>query len=186
MIIAFTGKMGVGKSTAIEELVEICNKEIKLIKFAAPLYDMQEYIYRRIAPVYTRGEDFIKDRKLLQYLGFEWGRQTIGETVWVDLWKSEVLRVLNRGPKYLPVCDDVRFDNEAEAVKSLGGFVIQVTSSKTQDRIKMVGAGHPSESGINKKYIDYIITNDGTIKELRDSLTDVLNRIEKTRYINKE
>lgn len=177
MIIAFTGKMGAGKSTAIEELAEIQPKEIHLVKFAAPLYDMQEFIYRRVQNVYRRPSNFIKDRKLLQFLGTDWGRNVIGEDVWVNLWKDEVRYTSENFPRYITVCDDLRFDNEAVAVKASGGVIIQIISDNRSQRIDTSLSSHASESGIDKKYIDHTLVNNGTIKELRDGLKEILNLI---------
>jgi hypothetical protein len=188
-IVTFTGRMGVGKSTAIQILDEIPNTALYNVKFAEPLYRMQEEIYNIISSVYKRPADFVKDRKLLQWLGTEWGRGTISESLWIDIWKSEVKDlVMDEGSldKYFTVgggesntiitCDDVRFDNEAEAVKSLGGIIIQLTSNKTDQRINTTNgiSGHASEKGVDKKYIDYTIENNGTMEELRDKLLHVI------------
>lgn len=168
-LIGFTGKMGSGKSTAIQHLKDkytVCN-----IKFAQPLYDIQEYAYRRIHDVYTRPADFVKDRKLLQFLGTEWGRGMVGDTVWVDLWKKEIS---NRGQynslfevDELITCDDIRFDNEAEAIKALGGILVRIESDKANQRIDTTSGivNHPSEQGISEKYIDFTIENNDSIKE---------------------
>ncbi len=43
MIIAFAGAMGSGKSTAIERLKK-CAGRVELVKFAGPIYDIQEYV----------------------------------------------------------------------------------------------------------------------------------------------
>jgi dephospho-CoA kinase len=83
-LIAFTGQMGSGKSTAVSTLREFADNPVHNIKFAQTLYDIQNYIYERIESVYKRPEDFIKDRKLLQWIGTEWGRGTISESLWVD------------------------------------------------------------------------------------------------------
>lgn len=167
-LVCFTGKMGVGKSEAIKLLN---SSDTVLVKFAQPLYDMQEYIYNRISSVYARPESFIKDRKLLQWLGTEWGRDTISQTLWVDLWKAEVTKNLSRGK--LVVCDDVRFDNEAQAVKSLGGLTIKIISDKTDKRIDTQSGinNHSSEAGIHYSYIDAMVENNGTLEEFQAKLT---------------
>lgn len=175
MIIAFNGNMGVGKSTAINVLKDDLALKTVVIKFAQPIYDMQEMIYRRISPVYDRPADFIKDRKLLQWLGTDWGRSTISESLWVDIWKSSAAKAIAAG--YTVICDDVRFDNEAETIKSLNGTIINIVSNKSHDRIN-VNAGlknHPSESGINEDFIDYRVENNGTLEDF----SRVLNKIYK-------
>jgi hypothetical protein len=174
MVIGFSGGMGVGKSTAVETLRESQIKPwgvtVKLIKFAQPLYDMQEFIYDRISGVYTRPETFIKDRKLLQWLGTDWGRESISKSLWMDVWKADVELALAKG--FTVVADDVRFDNEAQAIKDLGGKVILITSTKASERIN-TGAGiqnHASEAGISKNLIDKHITNDADYQSYVETL----------------
>lgn len=175
-LIGFNGGMGVGKSTAIEFL-RASGDIVSLVKFAQPLYDMQEYIYSRISSVYYLPSTFVKDRKLLQWLGTDWGRTTIRESIWVDLWKAEVRRIekLYGG---LIVCDDVRFDNEADAVHSIGGTVVQIVADNAQGRITTANGiqNHSSESGINPRSVDFIIQNNGTLEEFKMSLCELVKQ----------
>lgn len=53
MIIGLNGTMGVGKSTAAALIDKVSINPVKLVKFAGPLYDMQEYIYRRISKAHA-------------------------------------------------------------------------------------------------------------------------------------
>lgn len=188
-IITFNGQMGVGKSTAIEDLKFYAGEEnVKLVKFAGPLYDMQEFMYRRISPVYQRPETFIKDRKLLQWIGTEWGRDSISSTLWVDLWKAEANRLKLSEPKIsidgsesklILVCDDVRFDNEAEVVRSMDGIVVKITADRVDNRIdtKAGIAAHKSESGIDSKFISYTIENNGTVFEFQKKLRELFKQL---------
>lgn len=173
-IIAFTGKMGSGKSTAINELKKLVGQTAN-VKFAQPLYDIQEMIYRRISGAYERPEGFIKDRILLQWLGTNWGRDTISPTLWVDLWKHQVSLVqeLQQNVKVI-TCDDVRFDNEAEMVKSQGGIVVQITRKDANPDGGTGIKAHASEAGISKNLIDFTIENDYGVKELSMMLKRIL------------
>lgn len=170
-LIGFNGGMGVGKSTAIEVLKEM-GETPHLVKFAQPLYDMQEFIYQRISSVYTRPEDFVKDRKLLQWIGTDWGRDTIRRTIWVDLWRAEVMRVGEAHPGELIVCDDVRFDNEAELVQLMGGIVVKIICDAAAARITTANGikGHASEAGVSPLLLDYVIDNNSTLDDYKDSL----------------
>lgn len=179
-LLAFTGKAGAGKSTALECLKDLQYHPLALKKLASPLYDMQEMIYARIKPIYERPVNFTKDRFLLQFLGTEWARKTISDTIWVDLWKQEIERFYkasnNLEVEPIFVCDDVRFDNEAEAVKSLGGHIIQIVSNA--ERIEVQGIpNHASENGVDLKYIDYIIENNGSIDDLKQSLCTLNDKL---------
>lgn len=164
ILITFTGAMGVGKSTAINYLHSRARRA-KNVKFAQSLYDIQEFIYDLISPVYQRPKTFIKDRKLLQWLGTDWGRDTISPTLWVDLWKANVEMAMGGfSSNEVVTCDDVRFDNEAQAVRDMGGVVVRITSSRNGERID-TGAGiknHASEAGISEKFVDFTIDNSDT------------------------
>lgn len=169
--------MGAGKSTTLQLISELSHDKVVNIKFAATLYEMQELLYDKISAVYKRPKDFVKDRKLLQFLGTEWGR-SLSPTIWIDIWKHEVKWIAENSSEHLVVCDDVRFDNEAEAIKSLGGIILQIKSDKTETRIDTKAGiiGHASEGGIDLKHVDYIVENNGTIDDLRSALLYVNSR----------
>lgn len=173
MIIGLSGTMGVGKSTAVEVLRGSAEgRPVFNVKFAQPLYDIQEMVYDRISPVFKRPPEFVKDRKLLQWLGTEWGRDSISKTLWVDLWKARTTQILGQSPGAVVVCDDVRFDNEADAIHHMGGQVILLTGKRTADRAAGgVGIqGHSSEAGIAAHLVDMSVANDGTLDAFKAKL----------------
>lgn len=174
-VLALSGNMGVGKSTAIEILKRYNAKTpVHLVKFAAPLYDAQEFLYRRISSVVKRDSAFIKDRKLLQWLGTEWGRG-LDADLWVKIWTEEVRRLYYENPTHIIVCDDCRFDNEAQAIKSLGGSIVRITSDKASSRINTQPGinNHSSESGIKIDFLDATVSNNSSIEEFKASLLTV-------------
>jgi hypothetical protein len=174
-LIAFTGSMGTGKSTAVQYLKDLnIEKRVDLVKFAAPLYDIQEVVYNRIKAAHTRPETFTKDRKLLQWLGTEWGR-SIDANLWVNLWKAEVKSISDKYPDAVIVCDDCRFDNEAKAVREMGGKIIKIISTKSGERID-TKAGikqHSSESGISEQYVNYWVDNSYTLETYKSQLENI-------------
>ena len=177
-LITFSGGLGCGKSTAIEAIKPWAQgQEIVLVKFAAHLYAIQEFIYGRIAPVYPKPEGFVKDRVLLQWLGTDWGRSK-DLNLWVKLWRADVEAALAR-PNTIVVCDDVRFDNEAEIVKAMGGAVIRL--ERRDARAAAVGGvgikGHASEAGIDPQLIDYIVENNSSLGDFQDSLSTLFSEL---------
>lgn len=173
-LLAFTGKMGAGKSTAIEIYREMYpDKSIVLVKFADPIYDIQDAAYARIASVYERPAGFVKDRKFLQWIGTEWGRG-LSQSLWRDIWKMGATWCLSNG--YDVVCDDIRFDNEAEAVVEMGGKIIEIQAPDSQSRITTANglSAHSSENGINPRFVSKVVLNDGNIMDFKNKLTDVL------------
>lgn len=95
-------------------------------------------------------------REFLQALGVA-ARQHISETVWIDA----LFRSLDT-ERYRYVITDVRFPNEADAVRERGGQVW---------RVERPGTGpandHQSETALNDYPFDRIILNDGTLQDLR-------------------
>lgn len=94
-------------------------------------------------------------RRLLQVLGTEVGRQLLGDDVWVHL----ALRGLN--PDDRVVFTDVRFPNEAQAIKDLGGQVWRITRPGVLEH-----NAHQSESALNEWDFDKYIHNDGSLADL--------------------
>lgn len=174
-IIAFTGSMGSGKTTAIQELLASHRGDQVNVKFAQPLYDMQEYAYGRIDSVYTRPTDFVKDRKLLQWIGTEWGRDTISKTLWVDLWKAEVEKY--KLTDTIVTCDDVRFDNEAETIRSLSGIIIRLETNQARIAAGNGSNTHSSEAGISNQFVKFTVHNNGSLEEFKNNLRTVYREI---------
>lgn len=174
-IIAITGLMGSGKTTALELIMET-NYDYAYIKFAEPLYDIQQFVYDRIG----REQPKPKDRKLLQWLGTDWGR-SIDENLWVNVFRNEVRQareILPPGAYILN--DDTRFDNEAETIKDLGGYIVEVVASPEvrASRIELIQTGHASEKGIDNRFIDFKVVNNGTLDDLREAIKGVLSCIQ--------
>lgn len=169
-----------GKTTALNVLHKELQKNkdiyVQYIKFAGPLYEMQDAIYD-IAKLPKPKE---KDRKLLQYLGTEWGR-SISQTIWVDIFKRSVEELNN--PDAFDFCnlftnvivtnDDTRFDNEAQAIKELGGIVVRIVGRAPAGETA-VNTGHSSECGVSDEYVDFVIDNSGSLEQLEMQIKALL------------
>lgn len=105
-------------------------------------------------------------RHILQTLGTEWGRETISPQVWITRFNAWLD---NRGYPGDVAIPDVRFDNEAEAIRDMGGVVIDVQRPDLEG-----GDAHASESGVRADLIDHIILNDGSKPELLMKVNDLL------------
>ncbi|MFG3223290.1 hypothetical protein ACGF07_00725 [Kitasatospora sp. NPDC048194] len=107
-------------------------------------------------------------RALLQRLGTDAGRATLGETVWIDqMFRQRT----SWGPT---VITDCRFPNEADAVKKHGGLVVQIIRP-SQKLIQ--DSGHVSEQALAGYPFDVTILNNGTLAELGDSIRAVAARM---------
>lgn len=105
-------------------------------------------------------------RRLMQRLGTEGGRRILGEDVWVNrLFKT----IGDRGLKRV-VVPDVRFDNEAQAIRDAGGLMVLVK----RDGLNGSSMTHVSEQGVSYDLIDKVVPNIGTKDRLRDVMLDVV------------
>ena len=103
-------------------------------------------------------------RDLMQTLGTEWGRYRIHSDLWVALWSA---RARHAGSRI--VADDVRFPNEAAAVRSMGGQLWCIKSSRC-----ITSSEHISEGQLGDDPFDVIIQNDGSMADLRAAVAAVL------------
>ncbi|AKU43313.1 hypothetical protein RCCRONUS_24 [Rhodobacter phage RcCronus] len=190
LVIGLTGPGGVGKSTIARAIVALSDCETdpdgflvptaEIVHTAAPFKRMLAALYgaagldsreigRRIDGDLKRKPDpvlgGVTPTHAMQTLGTEWGRQLIGPDLWVDLWRRQAERLLDEGRGVLN--DSVRFENEAEAIRTLGGVVVQLT-----DRAGDLAASHASEAGVAP---DLIVENSGTPEECA---RDVLEAVE--------
>ena len=106
-------------------------------------------------------------RHAMQTLGTEWGRDLIHPDLWVNMWVARYETTASYANPQPVVADDVRFDNEAEAIRKLGGIIVEVCRPSAA-----YSSAHRSEKGIG--VIDCRIHNTGSIADLRDKIRDVV------------
>lgn len=167
-VVALTGLAGSGKSTLADYLIE--RHGYVRVKFAGPLKAMMaaiglstDHIEGSLKEVPTPILQGRTPRYAMQTIGTEWGRDTIGPDFWTGLWQRTANDVLDNGGRV--VVDDVRFDNEADVVRAVGGVVIQL-----QGRGGIAGS-HASEAGVDA---DVVLRNIGSIGDLQARADEVL------------
>lgn len=100
-------------------------------------------------------------RWLMQQWGTEYRRKTTHENYWTRNMIARV-RGLQEGDQWRTVISDVRFDNEAAAIRSMGGVIWQ---------IKRAGVAHDSthvsEVDGSQFEPDHVIDNDADIQTLQ-------------------
>ena len=105
----------------------------------------------------------VSARHLLRTLGTEWGRECVSPSVWLDVWLAKARR------KSFVVVDDVRFTNEAELIRLLGGEVWRITRPGIVRTTE-----HASEGGLDTwPEFTCDIVNAGTISDLLNGLPKV-------------
>lgn len=111
----------------------------------------------------------ISPRQLMQTLGNEWGRECISNKVWLQAWEKTADRYLALGINV--VCDDVRYENEANLIQKKGGELWRL------DRIQ-TGVVYPhSSEGRLDDFIDWdcVLKNNETEFELQKTIFGLLN-----------
>jgi hypothetical protein len=105
-------------------------------------------------------------RRMLQSLGTEGGRELIGKDVWIDAlfrdfesWDTPT------------VITDVRFPNEAEAIRDRGGLVIAI---ERPGQTLIREADHVSENALAGYLFDDVIRNDGPVAQLHDRVMQLI------------
>lgn len=101
-------------------------------------------------------------RQFLQELGTNAMRDNLHSNVWVSALFSDY----NTSSRW--IITDTRFQNELEAIKSIGGITIRVV------RPDIKQDNHPSETALDDAEFDYTIINDGSIDDLVVKIRRVL------------
>ncbi len=100
----------------------------------------------------------IKLRTLMQYYGTEVMHNHIGKEVWIN---STINKAIQHRDYYgFAVIADVRFVNEWQAVRNVGGKIIHVVRGRLEDKVE-----HSSEY-ITSSSSDYEIENNGNLMGL--------------------
>ena len=117
-------------------------------------------------------------RRLMQLLGTEFGRNLVSNSIWID-HLIERMRNMN-SDKF--IIDDVRFDNEAEAIKLEGGVIIEVVRD---DSFYERDDTHISEHGVSPQLIDEQFKNLSCFEmDLKIGVEAMLNKLEVERLAN--
>lgn len=173
MIIGLSGYARSGKDTIAKYLVD--NHGFKRVAFADAirnmLLDINPYVgfgpsnssHTSLADLvsvvgWEKAKEHLEVRRLLQDLGVS-ARTYLGEDVWI----RAALRTPSSGENI--VITDVRFTNEADAIKALGGRLWRVV----RPGVTAVN-NHVSETQMNNYPVDELIMNDGDIKRLENEV----------------
>ena len=172
MIIGIAGKKRSGKDTAADMLVT--HHDFIKESFAAPIRKfVGELCGLTPAQLEKHKEDYIpllnsSPRKMMQTLGTEWGRDMISQTIWTD---SLIMRIKQKSAPDTVICD-VRFENEATAIRAMGGVILHIA----RDHVQPVDE-HASEAGVYAHADDYYIPNNRTFSDLYKELNDLVKEL---------
>lgn len=161
-LIAFTGLPRSGKDTAADYIVATYG--FRRFQYSEPLKQAAAVLLNRPVEQMRGADGFDREavmtewgfsvRWFLQVLGTECMRDCVRKDFWVQHMRNTLAGV-DRA-----VITDLRFENEAALVRSLGGIVVQVW------RPGVVASAHTSDAGV---IADTTIFNGGTVLDLKQS-----------------
>jgi hypothetical protein len=93
-------------------------------------------------------------RDILQVIGTELGRDIWGNDIWIKAMENRVKK--SRAKVF--VITDVRFPNEAEAVRKWGGEIWRIEGTQRGDS-KAAKDTHPSETSADEIVADFTVRN---------------------------
>lgn len=174
-LVGISGKKRSGKDTAANYLIE--HKGFTRVAFADPMREfllaMDPIVEVEPTPEYEQdglrvsaivemeGWEQAKAhpevRRLLQQLGTEAGRKILGPDVWIEAANRKIRAI--KGPV---VITDVRFHNEAEAVRGAQGYLVRVD----RPSLPVSTDEHTSETELDSYPFPLWLINDGSVADL--------------------
>lgn len=183
-LIGITGHIGSGKTTAAHHLISNPNGNWIEKSFADPLKEAcktlflftDEQVYGTQAQKKTPDPRWFgcTPRKALQFVGTELLRDNLdkimpglGKDVFVHHFKLW----LESNTTSNIVIHDMRFLNEAKAIKELGGIVIRINRREADS----IDHTHPSEKEIDLIVADHYIANEQDVTYLTDEIDRIVS-----------
>lgn len=180
MIIGICGHKGSGKSTVAVMIEELLGydvtmfakklKEVTCVLSGCTMSNLEDQNFKEqeLVPPHLRAyvPEGVKPnyRAFLQYFGTEVMRR-YNDNIWIDSTLSDC------GEN--AIISDVRFPNEAKAIRDRGGIIIKVVRPGCGGN-----DGHASETSVNAIEGDYTIVNDRSLFELLNKVLDVVDDID--------
>lgn len=171
-VIGITGKKGSGKGEAARTLRDFYG--FKEVNFADPLRQVVKIVFgltdeemtdRTLKERPLTRWPFMSPRQILQLTGTDAFRRVF-PGVWIECFKREAAKW-----PYV-VATDVRFLDEAEAIRSLGGHIIKVVRpGLASDE----NSNHVSELEMESIVTDAEVSNEGSILDLRSKMLRLIN-----------
>lgn len=162
-IIGLAGQARSGKTTVADYL---CTAGFHQLAFADPIVDalvsildvpVEYRTHKKELPI--PGFDF-SYRKAAQTLGTDWGRRMLDPDLWIQVMANRIKSAADDSDSI--VISDVRFENEANWIRSQGGELWHVTRPGFDGGVRK----HASENGIEIRQGEAVLINDKTIEDL--------------------
>lgn len=182
MLIGVLGRKGSGKDTISDYIVNKYRYEKMVL--AEPLKNACKILFNfSDEQLYGDQKETIdpswgtSPRKVFQYLGTDIFRNDIhkiipdiGDNFWVNLLRIKYLQKLKENKNIKIIMSDIRFQNEVDMVRQLGGIVIKLTRPSINN-----SDAHESEKNIDNINGNFNIINDGTLEELYKKVDEIIS-----------
>lgn len=169
ILIGITGRAGSGKDTAAGYLQHRYGFTPMafadpLKQAAATLFNLPEHFFHDRELKEQVVEDWgMSPRRMLQILGTDAIRANFGADFWIKRWLQEYRSMAASDNVVLT---DVRFNNEAQVVRDLGGSILHIHRPQPA-RLEADAAAHMSEMPVHVlPRQDKALVNDGTLDDL--------------------
>lgn len=184
MIIGLAGKKGSGKDTLGTYIIE--KYHFQRIAFGDPVKEICKILFGFTQnQLHGRGKEDItqyglKPREAFQCIGTDFGRELIHDifidnksilniergNLWIEIFNRECEKKTGN-----VVITDVRFRNEADAIRKKGGIIILINS----DFCNSIDNHKSEEVDITP---DYIIRNNSSKEELYKKIDTIINELD--------
>ena len=165
ILIGLAGRKHSGKDT-VHQAIKALHPTLKVarVAFGDPLkQEVASTLGITVADIENEKPRF---RLILQWWGTEWRRHS-NPSYWIDIAREHIIKALANND--ITVVTDVRFINEANLIRSLGGRVIQVLRHRTTHTDQ-----HPSETNLDSYHFDDFVHNYGDINNLQREVANIL------------
>jgi hypothetical protein len=186
-VIGIPGRKYNGKDTIANYLRD--KYGYKQIAFAGPLKEIcgklfgftNEQLHGSLKETPDNNWFGLTPRQVLQFVGTNMFRDHMSELnenfkndFWLLCAKNTMEQVFKEDPTAKFVISDVRFPNEVDMIKQMGGVVLRVSrpslNNNKNDDV------HISELLIDELDVDYDIVNDGTKEQLYSKIDEMYNK----------
>jgi Deoxynucleotide monophosphate kinase len=189
-LLGIAGKARSGKDTIGEYMRD--EYDFKLYSFASPIKEAASKMFGIPLHVFYDGEHDREEvipywgfspREILQKLGTECGRDVFRKDIWLKRGLHEWENFKNDYEIYMEskpssptysgmIFTDVRFDNEADAIRERGGKIIHII----RDAAETVSE-HTSEACIIMDSDDIVVYNNDSLEDLYINISDIMVNI---------
>ena len=179
-LIGFAGKKFSGKSTAANWFIQ--NENAICIPVAQPLKDGLQVMFGWTSEQLADPElkevvdPFLgfSPRRAMQLIGTEGVRKLLGEDTWAKMLMKTINNIWSFQPDQVIVVPDIRFEDEAAAIRDAGGVIVHVI----RHVVNHIVDGHSSEAGIQTKAGDWLIHNDRSLEDFEEVLKNLAETVD--------